>query len=88
MSLEDIKSYLESTLVKLTPLADHSFEGCRKAAISTLWRAYARVWKLLEKQPWTPGAPKDNPMPDPALAHLGQLVVKATLSGWPDESER
>lgn len=87
-SLEDIKSYLESTLAKLTPLADHSFEGCRKAAISTLWRAYARVWKLLEKQPWTPGAPKDNPMPDPALTHLGQLVVKATLSGWPDESER
>lgn len=87
-SLDDIKTYLESTLEKLTPLADHSFEGCRKAAISTLWRSYARVWKLLEKEPWKPGAPKDNPIPDPALAHIGELVVKATLSGWPDETER
>lgn len=87
-SLDDIKAYLESTLEKLTPLADHSFEGCRKAAISTLWRSYARVWKLLEKQPWKPGAPQDNPIPDPALAHIGKLVVQATLSGWPDETER
>lgn len=87
-SLEEIKTYLESTLTKLTPLADHSFEGCRKAAISTLWRSYARVWKLMEKQPWKPGAPKDNPIPDPALAHIGKLVVQATLSVWPDEAER
>lgn len=87
-SLEEIKTYLEPTLEKLMPLADHSFEGCRKSALSTLWRAYARVWKLLEKQPWKPGFPKDNPMPDPALAHIAQLVCKATLSGWADESER
>ncbi|PKS07829.1 hypothetical protein jhhlp_006437 [Lomentospora prolificans] len=87
-SLDDIKTYLEPTLEKLMPLADHSFEGCRKSALSTLWRSYARVWKLLEKEAWKPGFPKDNPMPDPALAHIAQLVCKATLSGWADESER
>ncbi|SPN97449.1 related to protein carrier KAP123 [Cephalotrichum gorgonifer] len=87
-NLDDIKSYLEPTLEKLMPLADHSFEGCRKAAVSTLWRTYTRVWKLMEKQPWKPGSPKSNPVPDPALAHIGGLVVKATLSGWPDEAER
>lgn len=87
-SLDDIKTYLEPTLEKLMPFVDHSFEGCRKSTLSTLWRTYTRVWKLLEKQPWKPGFPKDNPMPDPALAHIGKLVCQATLSCWADEGER
>ncbi|CAI4215418.1 unnamed protein product [Parascedosporium putredinis] len=87
-SLDDIKTYLEPTLEKLMPFTDHSFEGCRKSTLSTLWRTYTRVWKLLEKQPWKPGFPKDNPMPDPALAHIAKLVCQATLSCWADEGER
>lgn len=87
--LVEVGQYLQKALEQITPLVEHSYEGCRKAAISTLWRAYARVYELMEEQTgqkWEPGFP---PKQVPAeLAHLGEIVSTATLKLWPDETDR
>lgn len=87
--LAEVGQYLEKALEQITPLVEHNYEGCRKAAISTLWRAYARVYELMEEQTgqkWEPGFP---PKPVPAeLNHLGEIVATATLKLWPDETDR
>lgn len=87
--LAEVGQYLQKALEQITPLVEHNYEGCRKAAISTLWRAYARVYELMEEQTgqkWEPGFP---PKQVPAeLAHLGEIVATATLKLWPDETDR
>jgi importin-4 len=89
--LQAIKTYLEPTVTKLVPLADHSYEGCRKAVIATLWRAYARVWQLFEQhtgQKWQAGTPKDRPITEPVLANLAELLATATMPIWANDAER
>src|SRR5438045_2289439 len=52
--------YLEKTVETIIGLVEHSYEGVRKAAISTLWRAYASFWELMEQhsgEKWQPGIP-------------------------------
>lgn len=87
--LVEVSTYLQKALEQVTPLVEHNYEGCRKAAISTLWRAYARVHELMEEQTgekWQPGFP---PKPVPAeLNQLGEIVATATLKLWPDETDR
>lgn len=87
--LPEVSTYLQKALEQVTPLVEHNYEGCRKAAISTLWRAYARVYELMEEQTgekWQPGFP---PKPVPAeLNQLGEIVATATLKVWPDETDR
>ena len=81
---------LEKALEAVTPLLDHHYEGCRKSAISTLWRSYARVWQLTEEETgikWEPGFPPKH-TPSIALIKLGEIVTKGTLSMWAEESER
>lgn len=72
------------------PLLEHTFEGVRKSAISTLWRAYACLWGLAEDsgmQKWQPGLPlKVKPSAD--LEKLGDLVMKGTLILWEEEMDR
>ncbi|KAF3761415.1 ARM repeat-containing protein [Cryphonectria parasitica EP155] len=87
--LPEISQYLQKALEHITPLVEHSYEGCRKAAISTLWRAYARVAELFEEQTgvkWEAGFPP-KPSP-PELVQLGEIVATATLKMWPDEADR
>ncbi|OIW25439.1 ARM repeat-containing protein [Coniochaeta ligniaria NRRL 30616] len=87
---EEVTKYLEKAIEKIAPLAEHSYEGCRKAAICTLWRAYARVWQLMEEQTgtsWEPGFPPKQ-TPTPALVKLGEIVASATLQMWSEESDR
>ncbi|KAK1759823.1 armadillo-type protein [Echria macrotheca] len=88
--IQEISTYLEKAIEMIAPLAEHDYEGCRKAAISTLWRSYARVWQLYEEETgssWEPGLPLKQ-QPTPILLNLGDIVVKATLQNWPVESDR
>ena len=82
--------YMEKSIEIAIPLLDHSFEGVRKSAVSTLWRAYACLWGLAEDHgmaKWQPGLPvKVKPSAD--LEKLGDLVMKGTLALWEEEMDR
>jgi hypothetical protein len=87
---QEITEYLERAVEKVSALADHPYEGCRKAAVATLWRSYARVWQLMEQETgtsWEPGLPLKNP-PTGTLVKLGEIVSKATLALWQEENDR
>ncbi len=82
--------YIEKAIELVTPFAEHTYEGCRKTAIGTLWRTYACVWEALEKQTgqkWEPGLPL-KVAPSSHIAELGQIVTTATLQLWQEESDR
>jgi len=82
--------YMQKTVEIVLPLLDHSFEGVRKSAIGTMWRAYASLWLLAEgdgMQKWQPGLPlKVKPTDD--LEKLGDLAMKGTLALWEEEMDR
>lgn len=82
--------FMEKTLEITIPLLDHTFEGVRKSAVSTLWRAYAMLWNLAEENgmaKWQAGLPvKVKPTAD--LTKLGDLVMKGTLALWEEEMDR
>lgn len=87
---QEIAEYLEKAIETVSPLAEHMYEGCRKAAIATLWRSYARVWQLMEQETgtnWEPGLPLKQ-SPNQTLVNLGEIVSKATLSLWNEEADR
>lgn len=82
--------YMEKTVEIAIPLLDHSFEGARKSAVSTLWRAYACLWGLAEDNgmaKWQPGLPAQV-KPSADLEKLGDLVMKGTLALWEEEMDR
>ncbi|XXG96241.1 hypothetical protein Hte_002522 [Hypoxylon texense] len=82
--------YIEKAVELVAPFAEHSYEGCRKTAIGTLWRTYACVWEVMEKQTgrkWEPGLPlKFEPVAQ--VVKLGEIVSTATLHIWLEESDR
>ncbi len=85
----EIQEYLEKAIEMISPLAEHTYEGCRKAAIGTLWRSYARVRQLMEEETgtsWEPGFPKLTTTV--TLVKLGEIVANATLQSWAEESDR
>ena len=82
--------YFEKTIETVMGLVEHSYEGVRKAAIGTLWRAYACLWALMEDhtgEKWTPGLPLKT-QPSEELCKLGEVITVATLSLWDDEVDR
>jgi hypothetical protein len=82
--------YFEKTIEAVMPLVEHSYEGVRKTAIATLWRAYACLWALMEDhtgEHWTPGLPLKS-QPSEELLKLGEVVTVATLTVWEDEVDR
>ena len=82
--------YFEKTIEAVMPLVEHSYEGVRKTAIATLWRAYACLWNLWEDhtgQHWTPGLPLKS-QPSEELLKLGEVAAIATLAVWEDEVDR
>ncbi|RDW75125.1 hypothetical protein BP6252_06267 [Coleophoma cylindrospora] len=82
--------YLEKTIETVMGLVEHSYEGVRKTAIATLWRAYACLWALMEDHTgskWTPGLPPTT-QPTQELIKLGEVVATATLSVWEDEIDQ
>ncbi|CAL3962565.1 unnamed protein product [Diplocarpon coronariae] len=82
--------YFEKTIEVIVGLVEHSYEGVRKAAIGTLWRAYACLWALMEDhtgEKWAPGLPLKS-QPSAELLKLGEVVTAATMSVWDDEVDR
>jgi importin-4 len=83
--------YLEKSIEKILPLVEHEFEGVRKAAISTLHRAYAALWDIEEEaghmQKWEPGLPL-KVEPSQRLKKFGEILMTATLTVWEDEEDR
>lgn len=82
--------YLEKTVEAVMTLVEHSYEGTRKAAIGTLWRAYACLWALMEDHTgnkWEAGIPLKH-QPTQELVKLGEVVATATMSVWGDEVDR
>lgn len=82
--------YFEKTIETVMGLVEHHYEGVRKTAIATLWRAYACLWALMEDhtgEKWTPGLPSSS-QPSGEVLKLGEVVTVATLSLWEDEVDR
>lgn len=82
--------YFEKAIETVVTLVEHSYEGVRKAAIGTLWRAYACLWALMEDHTgnkWAPGLPLKF-QPSGELLKLGEVVTTATLALWEDEVDR
>ena len=82
--------FFEKTIEAVMPLVEHNYEGVRKTAIATLWRAYACLWALMEDhtgEHWTPGLPLKS-QPSEELLKLGEVVTVATLTIWEDEVDR
>ncbi|KAJ8122083.1 hypothetical protein ONZ43_g1630 [Nemania bipapillata] len=89
-SKEKSAPYIEKAVELVAPFAEHSYEGCRKTSIGTLWRTYACVWEVMEKQTgqkWAPGLPL-NFEPVANIAKLGEIVTTATMHIWQDEADR
>ncbi|TVY85321.1 putative importin subunit beta-4 [Lachnellula suecica] len=82
--------YFEKAIETIMGLVEHSYEGVRKTAVGTLWRAYACLWALMEDhtgEKWTPGLPLKS-QPSEEVLKLGEVVTTATLSLWDDEVDR
>ncbi|KAI5852800.1 armadillo-type protein [Morchella snyderi] len=87
---EGYLQYLEKTVELLAEKAQHPYEGVRKASISTLWRAYATLWQVMENQgmaKWQPGLPL-KVQPSPELQKLGTVVITCTIVNWKNETDR
>jgi hypothetical protein len=82
--------YLEKTIEVVMGLVEHSYEGVRKCAIATLWRAYACLWGMMEDhtgKKWQAGLPlKEQPTAE--ITKLGEIVSVATIGIWGDELDR
>lgn len=81
--------YMEETIKLVCPLLDDSYEGIRRVAVSTLFRAYTACWNL---QPDSirndaPGLPMD-PEPSSEIKELGKMIIEPTLALWAGEEDR
>ncbi|KJZ71724.1 hypothetical protein HIM_08866 [Hirsutella minnesotensis 3608] len=86
----NLETYAQKVLEKVEPFAEHTYEGCRRMAISTLWRTYARVFLVWEESAgvkWQPGMPP-NPTPPPSIIAMGVTLYNATKEIWVEDSER
>ncbi|EGX94625.1 karyopherin Kap123 [Cordyceps militaris CM01] len=86
----NLETYTEKTIEKITPFAEHTYEGCRKSAISTLWRIYTRVFQVWETGAgikWEPGMPPKH-TPPASIVSIGQALQQATNNLWSEDSER
>jgi importin-4 len=83
--------YFEKTVEVIVPLIEHPYEGVRKTALSTLWRAYSCLQNISEEggkmAKWVPGLPV-KVMPPTELIELGKVIMAGTLAVYPDEIDR
>lgn len=81
--------YFEKTIEQILPLAEHSYEGVRKATIGTLHRAYATLWQVCEEtgqmEKWKPGKPMVEPPAE--VKKLGEILMTATAKMWLEEDD-
>ncbi|KAL9042756.1 MAG: hypothetical protein Q9214_003692, partial [Letrouitia sp. 1 TL-2023] len=85
----DYLPYIEKTVEAVLPLTEHSYEGVRRAAISTMFRLYAAVYGLQgeEIEKWKPGIPLD-PKPKDEVMKLGEITITGTVNLWQEEEDR
>ncbi|RCI16034.1 hypothetical protein L249_3041 [Ophiocordyceps polyrhachis-furcata BCC 54312] len=86
----NLETYAEKVIEKVQPFAEHTYEGCRKTAISTLWRTFTRVFQVWEESAgvkWQPGLPP-NPSPPPSIVRMSEVLYETTMNLWRDDSER
>ncbi|KAK2589877.1 hypothetical protein QQS21_012441 [Conoideocrella luteorostrata] len=89
-SSSHLETYVEKAIEQIVPFADHTYEGCRKNAISTLWRIYSRVFQVWEEasgQKWQPGMPP-QPTPPESIVKIGEALHKTTMDIWASDSDR
>lgn len=83
--------YFEKTIEKITPLAEHQYEGVRKSVMGTLHRSYAALWSIAEESgqmaKWEPGLPL-KVQPASEVKKFGEILMTATLKMWADEEDR
>ncbi|KAF2091370.1 ARM repeat-containing protein [Saccharata proteae CBS 121410] len=82
--------HVQKTIEIVLQLVNHSYEGVRKSAIGTLWRAYACIWGLAEGDgmaKWQAGVPLQV-QPTEDLIKLGAVAMNATLEVLEDEMDR
>ncbi|TGZ78217.1 putative importin beta-4 subunit [Ascodesmis nigricans] len=82
--------YFEKAVTILAEKSEHMYEGVRRAAICTLWRAYASLWQVAEAkgmQKWQKGLPL-KVEPTPELKKLGEVVTKCTFNNLSKEDDR
>lgn len=87
---DNLELYAAQVIEKVAPFAEHTYEGCRKTAISTLWRTYARVFQVWEQGAgvkWQPGLPA-RPTPPPSIVKLGEALHEASMDIWTNDCER
>ncbi|KAG6100510.1 hypothetical protein E4U30_004506 [Claviceps sp. LM220 group G6] len=85
-----LETYVGKAIEKIIPFAEHTYEGCRKNAISTLWRIYSRVFQVWEEasgSKWQQGMPPNPPVPE-SLVNIAQALHKTTMDIWTSDSER
>ncbi|KOS22084.1 putative importin subunit beta-4 [Escovopsis weberi] len=86
----NLEAFVEKTIEKVVPFTDHDYEGCRKTAISTLWRTYARVFQVWEEGAgvkWEAGLPP-KPAPPASIQNIGATLHEATMTIWANDSDR
>ncbi|KAF2837586.1 ARM repeat-containing protein [Patellaria atrata CBS 101060] len=82
--------YFQKTVEIILGMVDHEYEGVRKSAIGTLWRAFACLWGLEEgsgMEKWKPGIPLQV-QPTDDLIKFGRLVMTGTLQILTTEEDR
>ncbi|RDA86937.1 hypothetical protein CP532_1845 [Ophiocordyceps camponoti-leonardi (nom. inval.)] len=86
----NLETYAEKVIEKVQIFAEHPYEGCRKTAISTLWRTFARVFQVWQESAgvkWQAGLPA-NPTPPPSIVRMSEMLYATTMNLWRDDSER
>ncbi|KAL3469703.1 armadillo-type protein [Aspergillus californicus] len=83
--------YFEKTIEMVMPLAEHPYEGVRKATISTMHRSYAMLFTIAEEggqmAKWQPGLPlKVEPAKE--VKKFGEILMTATIKMWTEEDDR
>ncbi|KAL7785886.1 armadillo-type protein [Trichoderma ceciliae] len=89
-NMNNLEAYVEKTIEKVVPFTDHDYEGCRKTAISTLWRTYARVFQVWEEGAgvkWEAGMPP-KPTPPASIVKIGETLHQSTMTIWANDSDR
>lgn len=86
---EDFLPYLEDTIQRVLPLVQHPYEGVQRAAVGTLFRAYAAVWDLQEERvtKWEPGLPL-KVQPPHQMTRFADIIMTATLAVWQEDEDR
>ncbi|KAL2870734.1 putative importin beta-4 subunit [Aspergillus lucknowensis] len=83
--------YFEKTIEMVMPLAEHPYEGVRKATISTMHRSYAMLFTIAEESgqmpKWKPGLPLQVE-PAKEVKKFGEILMTATIKMWTEEDDR